>query len=117
MDSQRLAGEQITIAGEAGNVRQNSPVKVVDESRRTLPRKILELRENSFSIFVSNLPEEISKVELEAMFCRAGKILDSFLPIDKSSGKKRGFGFIRFGSFKEAEKGMELEEDHGEVGR
>ena len=42
------------------------------------------------------------------MFCRGGKILDSFIPIDKNSGKKRGFAFVRFGSIQEAEKAVEL---------
>lgn len=50
---------------------------MVVETHRTLPRKILGLRENSLSLFVSNLPEEMSKVEFEAMFCRAGKTLYS----------------------------------------
>lgn len=45
--------------------------------------------------------------ELEAMFCRAGKILDSFIPIDKKSGIKSGFGFVRFESLQEAEMAVE----------
>lgn len=43
----------------------------------------------------------MSKTELEAMFSRAGKIVDSFLPVDCSTGKKRGFGFVRFRTEKE----------------
>lgn len=41
------------------------------------------------------------------MFCRAGKILGSFIPIDKKSEMKSGFGFVRFESLQEAEKAME----------
>lgn len=104
----RWEGKEISAAGDAGNFGQKSSLKVVDDTHRTLPRKILRLRENSLSLFVSNLPEEMSNVEFEAMFCWVGKTLYSFIPIDESNGKKRGFGFIRFGSFNEAEKGMEL---------
>lgn len=74
----------------------------------SLPRRILHLRDNAFSLFVSNIPENLSKIELVAMFWRPGKILDSFIPIDKLSGKKRGFPFVRFGSLKEAKKAVEL---------
>lgn len=42
------------------------------------------------------------------MFCRAGKVVDSFLPADRNSGKKRGFGFVRFRSELEALKGIEI---------
>lgn len=54
---------------------------------KPLPRKILALRENTISLFVSNVPASISSSELEAMFCRAGRILDSFIPKDTVNGK------------------------------
>ena len=62
--------------------------QLTDGSKSLLPHRILQLRENSFTLFVSNNPEEMSKTELEAMFSRAGKIWDSFIPIDKMIGKK-----------------------------
>eukprot|EP00268_Persea_americana_P068611 TRINITY_DN9583_c0_g1_i1.p3 TRINITY_DN9583_c0_g1~~TRINITY_DN9583_c0_g1_i1.p3 ORF type:complete len:101 (-),score=27.09 TRINITY_DN9583_c0_g1_i1:3660-3962(-) len=64
--------------------------------------------ERRLSLFVSNIREDLSKPALEAMFWRAGKILDSFIPIDKIRGKKRGFAFVRFGSLKEGENAVEL---------
>lgn len=81
----------------------------------SLPRHILLLGENTFSLFVSNIPEDSAKPELEAIFWRAGKIRDSFIPIDKISGKTRGFAFVRFGSLKEAENAVELA--HGRLWR
>lgn len=42
------------------------------------------------------------------MFCRAGEILDPFIPIEKHSGRKGGLAFIRFGSFQEAERAVEM---------
>lgn len=62
----------------------------------------------AFSLFVLNLPEKISSVELEAMFCRAGRIVDSFLPTNRNTSKKRGFGFVRFKSEAEALKAIDL---------
>lgn len=44
------------------------------------------------SLCVSKLTRGNLKAELEAMFCRSGKILDSFIPIDKKSGDKKRFG-------------------------
>lgn len=53
-------------------------------------------------MFVSNLFPLILKAEIEAMFCRLGRIVDSFLPMDKVLGQKRGFAFVRFGTKEEA---------------
>ena len=69
---------------------------------KPLPRRIIWLIEKSVSLFVSNLDEAISSTELEAMFYRAGKIVDSFIPKDKYIGRGRGFAFVRFGSMREA---------------
>ena len=75
---------------------------------RPLPRRILALREKTISPFVSNLHASISTPELEAMFCRAGRVLDSFIPRDTVTGRGRGFAFVRFGSMREVELAMEL---------
>ncbi|XXG41859.1 hypothetical protein AAC387_Pa01g2233 [Persea americana] len=72
---------------------------------------------SSFSLFVSNLPPAISKAELEAMFIKAGKVIDSFSPTDRSFGKQRGFGFVRFKSEREALLGLELANDRSWGGR
>ncbi|XXG82970.1 hypothetical protein AAC387_Pa10g0840 [Persea americana] len=63
---------------------------------------------STVSLFVSNLPPAISKAELEAMFVMADKVIDSFIPTDRSSEKQKGFGFVRFKSEKEAFLGLEL---------
>lgn len=44
---------------------------------------------------------------------KSGTLL--FIPIDKISGKTRGFAFVRFGSLKEAENAVELA--HGRLWR
>lgn len=93
---------------ERRRVAGKQAVNRVYERTPSLPRMVLHLRENSFTMFVSTITEETSKTELEDMFCRAGKILDSFLSIDKHSGKKRGFAFIGFGSIQEAKRAVEI---------
>eukprot|EP00268_Persea_americana_P010845 TRINITY_DN14439_c0_g1_i14.p1 TRINITY_DN14439_c0_g1~~TRINITY_DN14439_c0_g1_i14.p1 ORF type:complete len:147 (+),score=27.06 TRINITY_DN14439_c0_g1_i14:267-707(+) len=77
-------------------------------NRHPLPVQIKRIRDESFSIFVSNLPQQISKTELETMFWRAGRIIDMFIPVDKRSNRNRGFAFVRFATFKEAEKVVQL---------
>lgn len=73
-----------------------------------LPSRIRALRQSSFSLLVSSLPKRISKPELEAMFCRVGRVVDSFIPIDMASGKTRGFVFVRFRFEAEARRAIEL---------
>ena len=71
---------------------------------KPIPRRIITLKEKSVFLFVSNLHEAISSTELEAMFFRAGKIVDSFIPKDRATGKGRGFALVRFWSMRELSK-------------
>lgn len=108
-DSERMKGEKKALWKVKGK-------QIVDEDlapsaivgRSSLPRRIQKLKETSFSLLVSNIPEEMSKVEPKAMFCRAGKILDVFIPMEKHSRRERDFAFVRFGIFHEAEKAVEM---------
>lgn len=61
-----------------------------------------------FSVYVSNLPKNISMVELEGMFFRAGRIVDIFIPVEKGSREGRGFAFGRFDTKREAEKAVDF---------
>lgn len=78
------------------------------EHREPLPKQVRWLRESSFFLFVSNLPDKISITELRAMFYQAGRIVDIFLPKDCSSGKTRGFASVRFASPMEADRAIEM---------
>lgn len=64
----------------------------LNSSWQPLPRKLQSLRENSISLFVSNLSEDTSKAEI--MFCKAGKIVDIFIPLDHNNERGRGFAFV-----------------------
>lgn len=48
--------------------------------KEPLPEEIRKIREETHSVFVSNLPKQNSKVEIEAIFWRAGRIKDVFIP-------------------------------------
>lgn len=43
---------------------------------------VVSLWRGLVSLFISNLSPETSRVELESMFWRVGKILDTFIPVD-----------------------------------
>merc|ERR1712214_29284 len=49
-----------------------------------------------FSVLVSDLPQDMTKREMEEMFDKYGKIGDIFLPRHRDHGRGRGFGFVRF---------------------
>merc|ERR1711981_1039411 len=48
------------------------------------------------SVQLDGLPDNVSKDDLREDFGKFGKVGDVFLPIDRYTGKTRGFGFIRF---------------------
>lgn len=54
-------------------------------------------------MFVSNLPERISKTELAAMFHSLGRVNDSFIAMDRTGGRNISFAFIRFEMSTEAD--------------
>lgn len=47
-------------------------------------------------LFVGNLPYEATESELSAHFSGAGRVSRVFLPLDRDTGKPRGFAFIEF---------------------
>jgi RNA recognition motif-containing protein len=47
-------------------------------------------------VFVGNLSFDTTKEELEALFAPIGEISDVFLPLDRDSGRPRGFAFVTF---------------------
>lgn len=73
-----------------------------------LPLHLRRLRDKTFSVYVANLPKDISKAELEGLFFRAGKIADIFIPVEKGSRESRGFAFVHFDTKREAEKAVDI---------
>ena len=73
-----------------------------------LPKQTRKIREETFSVFVSNLPQQISKADIENIFRKAGRLQDVFIPKDKRDNSNRGFAFVRFANLAEAKKAAEM---------
>lgn len=46
------------------------------------------------SIYVGNLSYDASQDDLSAVFTEYGKVVKVHLPVDRETGRKRGFGFV-----------------------
>ncbi|RMD69913.1 MAG: RNA-binding protein [Cyanobacteria bacterium J149] len=46
------------------------------------------------SIYVGNLPYEVNQEDLASAFSDYGTVKRVYLPLDRETGKKRGFGFV-----------------------
>lgn len=70
--------------------------------------RVAALRKDYVSLFICILSSETSKVELQSMLWRAGKIRGTFIPVDRRTGKIRGIGFVRFKTIQEALRAIVL---------
>jgi RNA recognition motif-containing protein len=59
------------------------------------------------SIYVGNLSYEIAEADLSEVFAEYGTVKRVYLPTDRESGRKRGFGFVEMNS--EAEEAAAIE--------
>src|SRR5207253_8024864 len=58
-------------------------------------------------VFVGNLDFNTTKTEVQNLFAQVGEIKDVFLPMDRESGRPRGFAFVEFASDEDAAKAIE----------
>lgn len=61
----------------------------------------------SIRLYVGNLPEDLSRQELEAVFAEAGDSISIKIITDRKTNKCRGFGFVTVQSEEEADKIIE----------
>lgn len=59
-------------------------------------------------VYVGNIDYAATEAELGDYFARYGKVEVVNIPVNRYTGKARGFGFITFASQQEAEKAMVL---------
>src|SRR5450759_3063054 len=71
----------------------------------------------SAKVFVGNLDFNTTKDEVQSLFSQIGEIKDVFLPMDRESGRPRGFAFVEFASDEDAAKAIEKFNGHELVGR
>jgi RNA recognition motif-containing protein len=66
----------------------------------------------SIRLYVGNLPKEIEREELEAVFADCGTSVTTKLIKDRKTGKCRGFGFVTVKTDEEADKIIEQFNGH-----
>ncbi len=60
-------------------------------------------------LFVGNLAFSTTKEELEAAFSVYGPVLEVKIPMDRDTGRVRGFAFVTFETQQSAEKALALD--------
>lgn len=71
----------------------------------------------SAKVFVGNLDFNTTKDEVQSLFSQIGEIKDVFLPMDRESGRPRGFAFVEFANDEDAAKAIEKFNGHELSGR
>ncbi|WP_013325169.1 RNA recognition motif domain-containing protein [Gloeothece verrucosa] len=59
------------------------------------------------AIYVGNLHYEVEEGELREVFAEYGTVRRVYLPEDRETGKKRGFGFVEMSTDDEEDKAIE----------
>jgi len=60
------------------------------------------IKHDNRKLFVGGLPTKVTKRELKCFFEQFGKVIHSFIVVDKNSYRSRGFGFVIFASEEDA---------------
>ena len=69
------------------------------------------------SIYVGNLSYEVADEDLQAVFAEYGKITRVHLPIDRETGRPRGFAFVEMADEKEEDAAIEALDEAEWMGR
>lgn len=59
------------------------------------------------SIYVGNLSYDISENDLQSVFADYGEVKRVYLPLDRETKRKRGFGFVEMSNDDEEGKAIE----------
>jgi len=59
-------------------------------------------------LFVGNLPYDATEEDIRTHFATAGSVLNVFVPLDRETGRKRGFAFVEFNDATEAQEAIRL---------
>jgi RNA recognition motif-containing protein len=60
----------------------------------------------SVRLFVGNLPYDATEEEIRAHFAPVGTLSYVFIPVDRETGKKRGFAFVEFSDEQHAQEAV-----------
>lgn len=59
-------------------------------------------------LFVGNLPYDATEEDIRAHFSTAGTVLNVFVPLDRETGRKRGFAFVEYNDNAQAQEAIRL---------
>jgi cold-inducible RNA-binding protein len=59
-------------------------------------------------LFVGNLPYDATEDDIRAHFSSAGNVLNVFVPLDRETGRKRGFAFVEYNDNAQAQEAIRL---------
>jgi len=68
-------------------------------------------------LFVGNLPYDATEDDIRAHFSTAGNVLNVFVPLDRETGRKRGFAFVEFNDLAQAQEAIRLFNNQSFKGR
>jgi hypothetical protein len=58
-------------------------------------------------VFVGNLDFNTTRNEVQDLFAQVGEVRDVFLPMDRESGRPRGFAFVEYANDEDAAQAIE----------
>jgi RNA recognition motif-containing protein len=62
----------------------------------------------SFRLFVGNLPYDSDETEISELFSKAGRVTNLSIPVDRETGKRRGFAFVEFAEKTHADEAIRM---------
>ena len=68
-------------------------------------------------LYVGNLPYNVTEDDLRGLFAQAGEVKEVSLITDRATGRSKGFGFVEMTNQADAEKAIQLLNDHDMGGR
>src|SRR5215471_2195464 len=68
-------------------------------------------------LYVGNLSYDVTEAQLRELFSQAGAIKEIALIVDRDTRRPKGFGFVEMATQAEAEKAIQMFNDHELSGR
>jgi RNA recognition motif-containing protein len=75
------------------------------------------MQDNSYRLFVGNLPFRMSREELIELFAQAGGVVSAHIPTDRETGRPRGFGFVEMESSAGMQQAIQMFNGYSVSGR
>lgn len=80
-------------------------------------RKTLRRNQVNNKLYVGNLSYQTTEQDLRDLFSQAGELQDVMLIVERETRRSKGFGFVEFVTEADAQKAIEMFNDHEIGGR